>query len=483
VLSDPQERAWYDSHESAILSGDDGNAGDNGAQQQHYERNVRLTTADEVSRIILKFNARVEFSDSPSGFFGFLRDTFDDLVAQEAAVVASATQMHPSDAQAEIVARYPSFGHKDDTHEDIRSFYAAWSSFATNRSYAWVDRWRPSDAPDRRTRRVVEKENRRLRDDAIQEFNEAVRALVEFAKKRDPRYKPTVQSDAERQKALKDAAAAQRARARAANEERLKDQVVPDWAQSREPEHDPMEAGEDVWDEEEEEVLEFECVACHKTFKSEKQFEAHEKSKKHQKAVYALRKKMQKEDAELILEESAEDESPVDRTESDEEVATMAESTAHVQLSDEDSIGDENSTQDGKDPQVSEGGGTLEATSSPQPDAIPSDSEADLDDDEYAPREAVEDRLKDASNEDDLQESQKTQSSGKPKMGKAAQKRAKKAAQQAILDAEDAENKFACATCKSTFPSRTRMFQHIKDFGHAAPVPAKKKLAKAGKRK
>jgi len=55
-----------------------------------------------------------------------------------------------------------------------------------------------------------------------------------------------------------------------------------------------------------------------------------------------------------------------------------------------------------------------------------------------------------------------------PKLGKAAQKRAKRAEKQALIEQSDL--KFKCAVCNAAFPSKTSMFQHIKNFGHAAPV-------------
>ena len=59
VLSDPQERAWYDSHESAILRGDDGAGG-----EEHSYENVRVTSADDLARVVRKFNSHVEFTDT-----------------------------------------------------------------------------------------------------------------------------------------------------------------------------------------------------------------------------------------------------------------------------------------------------------------------------------------------------------------------------------------------------------------------------------
>src|SRR4051794_14659393 len=105
----------------------------------------------------------------------------------------------------------------------------------------------------------MEKENKKFRDEGIREFNDAVLSLVAFVKKRDPRYVPNTQSEAERQQFLRNSAAAQAARSRAANQEKLAEYVVPDWAQSRdEDDHND----EFSMSEEEDEVEEIECVVC-----------------------------------------------------------------------------------------------------------------------------------------------------------------------------------------------------------------------------
>lgn len=285
VLSDPQERAWYDSHREAILSGQD-HPGD-GAEPTTF-RNVRLTTTEEILSLMRKFNTSVPFDDEPTGFFGIARETFEHLALEEEAAAEFEDRDCPD---------YPTFGSSDDDYDAVvKPFYAAWSCFSTNKSFSWKDKYRLSDAPDRRVRRLMDKENKKSRDDAAREFNDAVRFLVSFVRKRDPRYLPNNQTEAERQKSLRDAAAAQAARSRAANLEKMASYHVPDWAGSRD--HD---AGDHPFSESEEEseIEVLECVVCNKTFKSDKQLEAHERSRKHVKAVQQLRRQMRKEGADL----------------------------------------------------------------------------------------------------------------------------------------------------------------------------------------
>src|SRR6201999_924472 len=101
----------------------------------------------------------------------------------------------------------------------------------------------------------------------------------------------------ERQKALREAAAAQAARSRAAREAKFQEagaDAIPDWAKSRT--RDEHEGG--FSSESEIEEHEYDCVVCDKTFKSEAQFKVHEKSKKHVKLLKQLQKEMRAEGAE-----------------------------------------------------------------------------------------------------------------------------------------------------------------------------------------
>lgn len=288
VLSDPQERAWYDDHRDAILSGQDG-AGD-GAEPTTF-RNVRLTTTEEIMTLMRKFNAAIPFDDEPTGFYGIARETFEHLALEEEAAAEYANIDSPD---------YPTFGSSDDDYDTVvKPFYNGWSGFSTTKSFSWKDKYRLSDAPDRRVRRLMEKENKKLREDASREFNDAVRFLVTFVRKRDPRYIPNTQSDADRQKSLRDAAAKQAARSRAANNEKVAQYQLPDWVQQ---DHGEGDFFTDDSAEEDKDIELLECVVCDKTFKSEKQLEAHERSKKHQKAVQQLRRHLRKEGKDLELD-------------------------------------------------------------------------------------------------------------------------------------------------------------------------------------
>ncbi|KAL4801879.1 hypothetical protein BDV18DRAFT_164395 [Aspergillus unguis] len=442
VLSDPQERSWYDSHRDAFLGGD--GVGD----ASEYSHNSRMTTSADILKLFSKFSPQMEFSDSPSGFFGGLRETFAQLNLEEEA----ACYWENLD-----IVQYPSFGSRDDQSHLVRGFYAIWGNFSTKKSFAWKDVYRYSEAPDRRVRRMMEKENKRLRESAIREFNDAVRSLVAFAKKRDPRYKAYRDSQLQHREAVRQAAASQASKSRAANQAKLRDHVLQDWAASE-------DTGEYVAESSDEgEIEQFECIVCRKFFKSQNQFQAHERSKKHIKAVKQLRWEMKIQDDELELgsELRQDDDSPTEYP-----VGSLVAETSRANW---------NEKTDHCDTKIDSSPSTdIEMESNIQVDASPVhgsqnpdtiDNEAD-----YAPRETLEDRLTGRNfptpipmNIDGLSQElsastiNDTDPQTSTKIGKAKQKRAKKAQ----LAAEKSQTN-RCSICGAFFASRNKLFSHIK---------------------
>ncbi|RAL08437.1 putative C2H2 finger domain protein [Aspergillus homomorphus CBS 101889] len=433
VLSDPQERAWYDSHRDAVL-GNDGRSED-----VRFHNNTRITTADDIFRLFSRFSPQMEFSDSPEGFYGGLREVFSRLALEE--------ELDRCGERTDTTY-YPTFGHRDDDYEEVvRPFYAVWSSFSTRKTFAWKDIYRYAEAPDRRVRRLMEKENKRLREEGVREFNDAVRSLVAFVKKRDPRYRSSVQSESQRQEFLRRSTAAQAAKSRAVNQAKFRDYVAPEWARS-EDYYENDSDGKSSTAEASVEILD--CVVCAKSFKSAKQFEAHERSKKHIKAVKQLQRDMRAEDEQLGL---ANDLSTHDGQQANAVLYNTATSTS-----------DANSESPSISPNHNSSNRELDTIS-------------DYDTD-YAPRDSVRSRLqpvnggiREASDTvDNLAQYLSASQMNEPplkipkKLGKAKQKRLRKAQQ-----AEGQPQGIICTTCGVAFASRSQMFSHIKKFNHARP--------------
>ncbi|TDZ19741.1 DNAJ protein JJJ1-like protein [Colletotrichum orbiculare MAFF 240422] len=282
---------------------------------------------------------------------------------------------------------------------------------------------------------------------------------------------------------MRNAAAAQAARSRAANLEKLSDSTIPEWAQSRD---DDEHGGRYSDEDEEDSVMEcIECVVCDKIFKSEKSFEAHEKSKKHIKAVQQLRRQMRDENFDLNLDDNV----------TIPDNVPLGDSTAGVVG--EPELPDHHDTaQDNHAPEYW-------ATNINKTLGAETASEPTEEEDEYASRVDVEKRLlaegkfviesggdvlgiTDRKDEPDLQNLTIKDSDGDDtdpqpkKMGRAKAKREKKAARQA---AEENHIIHTCGVCKATFPSRNTLYTHIRDLGHAMLSRGSTEESKKNKKK
>ncbi|UKZ90168.1 uncharacterized protein TrAFT101_005197 [Trichoderma asperellum] len=473
ILSDPQERAWYDSHRESILSGQHDTSDASSAPATFH--NVRLTTADDIMRLISRFNSSVPYTDDKDGFYWIVRETFEHLVLEEEAA---------ADYEGTECPEYPTFGSSNSSFDTVvRPFYNAWNGFSTRKSFMWEDKYRLSDAPDRRTRRWMEKENKKIRDDAIREFTDAVRFLVSFVRKRDPRYTPNSQSEADRHKSLRTAAAAQAARSRAANSQNYSSFEVPEWVQ---PSEDKVDEQDSESEEPEAEILE--CVACNKRFKSEKQFESHERSKKHIKAIQELRRQMKKETANLDLDALRVDNTPDTYLKDDQDLQTVDIDAQDHQIDTDiettSPLTEQTSAHD------DEQEASTKTETSPSQDTSEVDYSGDHTDKELdksfqkldiqstngdSTSISHGEQISDYSSKQPQNDSEDVKS--KSKTGKAKLKRQKKAAA-----ALAAENEHRCNVCTAEFDSKTKLFKHIRDFGHAAPITQSRDIGNRKKR-
>ncbi|PWN21456.1 ChaC-domain-containing protein, partial [Microstroma glucosiphilum] len=355
VLSDEQERAWYDNNRQRFLNGEFENADlDEEAFESFKEGNKPAKAAGSSSpgltpKHLMRFfdpSLASDLSDADSSFFGTYRRLFERLAEEDRAAAA-----YPGDEESSSLPRdaYPSFGYshtsfvadkKEETvHQTpVRDFYTFFMNFQTRKSMGWLDQYRLSEAPDRRVKRLMEKENKRARDAGKREYNDTIRALTLFVRKRDPRYKAHQESqekarvgpeaEANRKAYVEKIERERRARADAFQPQSWQiAQETEDIYSGDETEEDDDE-DEDQLDEgededqidaegvsgDEEDFNDLECFACDKRFRSVAAFENHEQSTKHKKAVKALQKKMKKESKELGLDD---DEVATDRVAAD----------------------------------------------------------------------------------------------------------------------------------------------------------------------
>ncbi|KAM3173174.1 hypothetical protein ACTXT7_013021 [Hymenolepis weldensis] len=126
VLSDTQERAWYDRHRDQILRG-----GQGGISGDYTEE--RLDVFKYFTR-----SCFTDFDDGPNGFYTVFRKVFEDIANEER---RSSDKFDQADSDEEDTS-FPTFGQSDSDYETVvRLFYAYWEGFSTGKSYSWVEKY------------------------------------------------------------------------------------------------------------------------------------------------------------------------------------------------------------------------------------------------------------------------------------------------------------------------------------------------------
>ncbi|KAJ8895410.1 hypothetical protein PR048_000742 [Dryococelus australis] len=291
ILSDPHERAWYDSHREAILKG--------GIGSDYKDDSLDVMTYFTPSCF-------KGYGDDEKGFYSVYREVFNKLAAEDS------EYMSEGDSDDEI----PSFGDAQSSYESVvHPFYAYWQSYSTKKSYSWLDPYDIREAENRRVLRLIEKENKKIRDKARKQRNDEVRNLVAFVSKRDKRVQAHVKLMQER--AANNVKKVEEARRKHLKEhqEALKNYQESEWSKFSNIEKELVdieaslaaEFGENeaLLDSEDESESEYftnnlYCVACNKVFKTEKAFANHENSKKHKENVEVLKTTLEDDDESLV---------------------------------------------------------------------------------------------------------------------------------------------------------------------------------------
>ncbi|ORY27689.1 hypothetical protein BCR39DRAFT_537986 [Naematelia encephala] len=362
ILSDPNERAFYDSHRNAPIATTDDDlydhvrAGDRGRQDPKSKLNKRKPgdPGVKLEQLMRFFDPKLtrRMDDYNEGFYSVYRSLF--------ALLASDEELHTPEGFHPLV--YPGFGESTtpyaapqgmtrterESQTWAKDFYLVWKEFATEKRFDWVKKYDPDRADDRGMRRLMEKENKKIRDEYRRDYNDAVKNLVSFLQKRDPRYKAHLSKTAQAKRSQtgtptppvqQQLSAADIEAAKKREDERMKaaaDYEEQEWQRIKEDSSDEEEEEDEQGDgtgvriADENGIEAFECVACSKVFMSEASWANHERSKKHKQAVWRLRKEMQEEDADLGLDEASDVE--------DDAEAELAADLDGIQLNDDDDL-------------------------------------------------------------------------------------------------------------------------------------------------
>lgn len=286
VLSDPKERTWYDSHRSQILFSDAASVNSNSV----------------VPNLFPFFSNTVYsgYSDSGRGFYKIYSDLFDKIYGNE---INFAKKLG---LRLDMVREAPVMGNLDSPYTQVTAFYNYWLGFCTVMDFFWADQYDVMAGPNRKSRRLMEEDNKKLRKKAKREYNETVRGLAEFVKKRDKRVIDMAMKRNLEMEKKKEEERERKKRLEREKMEKLRAYEEPDWAKVEEVEEDE----EDGFEEENKRGKELYCVLCGKKFKSEKQWKNHEQSKKHKEKVAEFKESLDDEDEseEFVDEGEAEEE-------------------------------------------------------------------------------------------------------------------------------------------------------------------------------
>ena len=502
VLIDPQERAWYDKHREQIIRGGD----------DYVDNSINL---------MKYFSASVYcgFGDDAQGFYAVYANVFE-IITKEDAEFADGQDLE-----------VPEFGTSTSDYEEVvQPFYAHWQSYSTLKSYVWLEKYDLREAPNRRVQRLMEKDNKKIRDAVKKERNEEVRALVKFVRKRDKRVKAYLEllkeKDEERQRITKQ----KRLEALREREKMFEAYKEESWASLSGLEEDLVQMNVHLDSEfgrdndinesqsDEEEVQQYYCVACDKAFKTEKALVNHEKSRKHKDKVAAIKREMaDSEDIdELALHngENGVNEDYDARTES--EYLSKRQHSVDETCADFVSVGELNlmdsvdlstmrikgnnrykvkALHERKRALSGIGEGDLERGEEEKEAANEESNRMEAKSDEREVEETTgnekseenvheDDSTQNLSNEnrittsdidnketDDCKENLESQESegDRQTTGAVTEKRKPKEGNKKSPQAskEPAANSFKCNVCQDSFPTRNKMFQHIKELGHA----------------
>ncbi|KAI5963683.1 uncharacterized protein KGF55_002563 [Candida pseudojiufengensis] len=547
VLIDPQERAWYDSHKQSILNDDiDEYFENDGAGGESHIPSI------STEEILKYFNSNLyqEYNDSISGFYAIVSRLFERLAKEEIQHGKYQNLKEFSNLKDDennvysidpSYLKYPLFGNSHLDYLSIKKFYNIWGSFSTIKLFNWKYEYRYSTAQDRRTRRLMEKENKKIADQYKKEYNETIRKFVTFIKKRDPRVK-LAQEEFEKHQQLKKTREIEQqikqnklSKLQNNNNQNFQEQ---DWQKLTIEEIEEMEKmindeynqiGEginennkstdsefesDTNDNESiEEIHEFECIVCNKILKNELQFQIHEESKKHKRAVRQMQWEMKQEGIELGIDDDNNDidEEEFETAESefsddeDSELDDLSDDELDAKLNGD--YEDDLKLNENKDNEsIEENGGSSKEIEEPVPMKSEETNEPSSknienlkeNESESNEKNKLEEELSKLLGKSNLQESDdddwNTTSKKSKKSKKKTNNKTNGTSATSVNEKESTptvESQSSststgterCSVCGLKFDSRNQLFNHVKELGHAAPPESSSKTKSNSKKK
>ncbi|KAL0489201.1 DnaJ [Acrasis kona] len=177
ILMDTNERAWYDQNRSAIL------------RSKKTNTYMNIDSAEDLEFIdIFEYISSTcydnNFDESEqTNFYSVYNKVFEQLTQEE----MDFSKKGSLSKSLYGTEKYPEFGNSNSTTQSVNKFYTSWSKFTTQKSFTWINKYNPQDGPNRSIKRMIEKENEEMRVEEKKQFEINVKELVAFVKRRDPR--------------------------------------------------------------------------------------------------------------------------------------------------------------------------------------------------------------------------------------------------------------------------------------------------------
>ncbi|SSD60755.1 related to J protein JJJ1 [Saccharomycodes ludwigii] len=519
VLSDPQERAWYDTHKNEILNDDYDDQGytDNNVDPCDPRITGEITTED-----LLKYFNNGLYNNGTNNMYELVGSLFikiandeiyfgrkyglknydkyrDDYVYEELknndySFISNKYCQSTYVKTPTNNLKYQIFGDQSTDYNFLKKyFYKNWSSFNTVKDFSWKDQYMYSRTYDRKTKREIKKRNDKLRLEAKSEYNKTVKNFVKYVKKMDIRLKIGAKKEEEIKRlekrknfeSLKQRAGQKKQTSTINYEDELQTWQKIDESKWDELEknyfsetqdgkeegiyndknkytesHDDKNVDADLSDYEE--IILYECAVCGKYFKSENQLNNHNNTKQHKKLLKKIQWEMKKENISLGLDNI----SDIDEFESadDGSIEDVTEGEKDVTEGEEEI--DEELAKIEKELEMlemleKEDKEINEATTQLDKDIDTKEKDDLLDQHGDA---ALENMLNNLNKNKDIDQYDKDV--------KKSKKKNKKISTAAI-------NSHSCSICSETFTSRNKLFKHVNELGHVAL----KSKVKSSKRK
>lgn len=389
----------------------------------------------------------------------------------------------------------PKFGNARSSFEDVVEFYGYWESYATKKTYVWLFTHDISEIRDRRVLKHLGKEHKKIQQKARKERNEEIRSLVLFVKKRDKRmaeYKKLLEEKAQQNRLKSEQNKLEQIRKR--NEElkeqqqnskvssemqeqikKLEESYFNQYTDSEESEEEDDETDENVTDElglnvdpaTLNEIDDLYCVACNKFFNSESSKKNHDASKKHKTNIELLRKQMEKDEFDFqksdnSSKDSIEEEEEMEEMSSEDSEAETANKKTKVKKSKKKKRFEFEEPEETNEVVTNDDDDIVDLLKSTNISESPIENDDSWSNSKKAKKTKSKNKTKPNENDKKVNE---TQTSTETQLN-SAQISEKTKIPVAASDELTTEADHRCATCGQIFPSKNKMFDHLKKTNH-----------------